>query len=70
MISRMSYVTCDECTSPGEMADDAKEARALAHRQGFRVVDGRDLCPRCRGVKPRCSCPCGKGTDPGCEVHP
>ena len=47
MIARLSYVMCDECGNPAEPADDAKEARALASRQGFARREGRDLCRRC-----------------------
>lgn len=25
---------------------------------------------RVQRAKPRCTCPCGRGTDPGCVVHP
>lgn len=48
MIAHLSYVMCDECGSPAEPADDAKEARGLARRVGFvRLEDGRDLCREC-----------------------
>lgn len=55
MINRMSHVVCDECGTPGEMADDAKEARASARREGFVRVDGRDLCWRCDPNSGRCT---------------
>lgn len=48
MIAHLSYVMCDGCGSPAEPADDAKEARALARRQGF-VRGALDLCPQCQG---------------------
>lgn len=51
MIGRMSYVICDECGAPGEMADDAAEAREAP---GFVQIDGRDLCWSCNPNSGRC----------------
>lgn len=48
MIAHLSYVMCDGCGSPAEVADDAKEARRYAKRQGFVRVDRRDLCRECK----------------------
>ncbi|HET7455427.1 MAG TPA: hypothetical protein VFJ76_07900 [Solirubrobacterales bacterium] len=48
MIARLSYVMCDECGNPGAPADNAREARAEARRQGFVRIDGRDLCKECK----------------------
>lgn len=52
MIAHMSYVMCDRCGNPAGIADEYKEARAIAKRQGYRrvVVDGAvaDLCKACR----------------------
>jgi hypothetical protein len=51
VIAHMSYVMCDRCGNAAECADDAKEARMLAGRQGFvrigRGRTGEDVCPFC-----------------------
>ncbi len=47
-IDFMSYVRCDVCGNPAELGDDAREARALAKRMGFRKgFLGVDVCPAC-----------------------
>lgn len=46
VIAHMSYVMCDRCGNPAELADDAKEARAAARREGF-VCAALDLCRQC-----------------------
>jgi hypothetical protein len=48
VIAHLSYVMCDECGSPGEVSDDADEARAVAKAQGFVRIEGRDLCRDCK----------------------
>lgn len=47
MIAHLSYVMCDECGNPAELADNAKEARAEARRQGFKHMGQRDICREC-----------------------
>lgn len=57
MISRLVYVCCDRCGTPASdgVVGDAKEARAIAKRQGFTrkphpdpaMVGTIDLCPKC-----------------------
>lgn len=50
MIRHLSYVSCDRChgwpTEP--VAEGAKEARAVARREGYVRRDGQDLCPDCQ----------------------
>ncbi len=51
MISKLTYVNCDECGSPSEpVIEGATEARRAAQLiNGFKRIEGRDLCPKCRG---------------------
>lgn len=52
VIWHMSYVSCEDCHRPAQMGDDNKEARNIAHNEGFVRVrrDGKliDLCPACK----------------------
>lgn len=55
MIAHFSYVICDVCALPAEVADDARGARIVAEREGFvsvirehdagRVKRRHDYCP-------------------------
>lgn len=54
MISRLSYVHCDRCGNPAEVADNAEEARVIARGQGFIQIDGKDVCWRCNPDSGRC----------------
>lgn len=67
MIAHMSYVMCDRCGNPSELADNAKEARALARREGYLRIgagrrDAEDLCRQCAAL---CSHTGQGGTDDG-----
>lgn len=48
----MVYVSCEDCHRPAQMGDDHKEARAIAHNEGYVRVrrDGKliDLCKDCK----------------------
>lgn len=49
MIAHLSYVMCDICGDPAEVAEEATEARRLAKRSGYvRTDDGQDLCKDCK----------------------
>lgn len=58
MIYHLSYVACDgvdgqPCGMPGQPGDGAKEARAMAAREGFARVGSHDLCPEHRPDRPK-----------------
>jgi hypothetical protein len=52
VISKLTYVNCDECGNPSEaIIGSAAEARETARFvDKFVRVQGRDLCPVCRGL--------------------
>lgn len=51
MIARLSYVVCDVCNGyPAQPADEAREARAIARREGYTREHGNDVCGRCNGT--------------------
>jgi hypothetical protein len=55
MIYHLSYVVCDRCGHPAQPGDDAKEARVIAHNEGYdhRPWNSRwkDLCGPCQTLR-------------------
>lgn len=57
MIAHFSYVMCDHCGNPAEIADDAKGARVLAKKSGWKRVvlpetgERVDRCPSCYAME-------------------
>ena len=48
MISKLSYVCCDECGDPDEgSVEGAAAARRAARSKGYKRRGGRDLCENC-----------------------
>jgi hypothetical protein len=52
VISRACYVECDLCGDPAPVAcvEGVSEARQLAANDGYRRVDDKDVCGRCRAA--------------------
>ena len=47
MKSQQLYYVCDECLIGSEPAYHAHQRDVQAKAQGWRRVQGRDLCPEC-----------------------
>jgi hypothetical protein len=85
LVAKQSYhAKCDLCgeidnsseTGSPWYYDDPQEALKLIGESGWFVApDGRLICPWCveKGStlpRLRCTCPAGRGTNPGCPVCP
>lgn len=85
IVAKRSYlVECDTCGAFDESGetggpwhyDSAEEAGKATGSVGWAVApDGRLRCPWCveqgQELPPlRCTCPAGRGTNPGCPVCP
>lgn len=47
MIEVVAMVCCDSCDQAVGSVAGAGAARAMAHREGWVYVDGKDYCPEC-----------------------
>jgi hypothetical protein len=84
VIKKAYNAECDLCHEVDDSSetgapwyyDDPKEALKLLAAQGWFVEPGgRLVCPYCleKGStlpRRRCTCPAGRGTNPGCPVCP
>ena len=47
----VSYLACDRCPEVVRVGtEDVEEVRQEAHTEGWRYVDGQDVCAGCVGI--------------------